>query len=111
MVKMATNSQHLCRLLAEKCGAVFPEDTVAFLPGVRAQDFSTLPYDHLIFTGSPGAGRTVMRSAAENPTPETPDLGGKYPAITPDEFDVDQAAGPISPAKALTPRRRGRRPH
>src|SRR5262249_692472 len=52
MVKMASNSQHLCRLLAEKCHAVFPEDTLAILPGVRPQDFSTLPFDHIIFTGS-----------------------------------------------------------
>ena len=54
MIKMATNSQHLCRLLAEKFAPVFPEDLVAILPGVRAQDFSTLPFDHLIFTGSSG---------------------------------------------------------
>ena len=43
MIKMATNSQHLCRLLADKFREVFPEDVVAILPGVRAQDFSTLP--------------------------------------------------------------------
>src|SRR5689334_20182346 len=49
MIKMASNSQHLARLLAEKLGEVFPEDLVAVLPGVRAQDFSSLPYDHLIF--------------------------------------------------------------
>jgi coniferyl-aldehyde dehydrogenase len=56
-----------------------PEDTSPILPGVRAQDFSTLPYDHIIFTGSADAGRTVMRSAAENLTPVTLELGGKSP--------------------------------
>src|SRR5207244_255685 len=101
MVKMATNSQHLCRLLAEKCRAVFPEDTVAFLPGVRAQDFSTLPYDHLIFTGSADAGRTVMRSAAENLTPVTLELGGKSPTVICEDFDVDEAASRILYAKCL----------
>ncbi|MEO8605699.1 MAG: coniferyl aldehyde dehydrogenase [bacterium] len=101
MVKMATNSQHLCRLLAEKCAAVFPEDTVAILPGVRAQDFSTLPYDHMIFTGSADAGRTVMRSAAENLTPVTLELGGKSPTILCDDFDVDEAAARILYAKFL----------
>ncbi len=101
MVKMATNSQHLCRLLAEKCGAVFPEDTLAILPGVRAQDFSTLPYDHIIFTGSADAGRTVMRSAAENLTPVTLELGGKSPTIICDDFDVDEAASRILYAKFL----------
>jgi len=101
MVKMATNSQHLCRLLAEKCLAVFPEDTLAILPGVRAQDFSTLPFDHIIFTGSADAGRTVMRSAAENLTPVTLELGGKSPTIICDDFDVDEAASRILYAKFL----------
>ncbi len=101
MVKMATNSQHLCRLLAEKCAAVFPEDMLAILPGVRAQDFSSLPYDHIIFTGSADAGRTVMRSAAENLTPVTLELGGKSPTIVCDDFDVEEAASRILYAKFL----------
>ena len=70
--------------------AVFPEDIVAILPGVRAQDFSTLPFDHLIFTGSADAGRTVMRAAAENLTPVTLELGGKSPTIICDDFDVER---------------------
>ena len=101
MIKMAANSQHLCRLLAEKLAAVFPEDTVAVLPGVRAQDFSTLPYDHIIFTGSADAGRTVMRSAAENLTPVTLELGGKSPTIVCDDFDIEEAASRILYAKFI----------
>jgi coniferyl-aldehyde dehydrogenase len=99
MVKMASSSQHLCRLLHEKLSVVFPEDTLALLPGVRAQDFSTLPFDHLIFTGSADAGRTVMRTAAENLTPVTLELGGKSPTILCDDFDVEEAASRILYAK------------
>jgi coniferyl-aldehyde dehydrogenase len=95
MIKMATHSQNLCRLLAELVRAQFAEDQVAILPGVRAQDFSTLPYDHLIFTGSADAGRTVMRSAAENLTPVTLELGGKSPTVICDDYDVDTAAANI----------------
>ena len=101
MVKMATNSQHTCRLLAEKVRELFSEDTLAILPGVRAQDFSTLPYDHLIFTGSADAGRTVMRSAAEHLTPVTLELGGKSPTIICDDFDVDEAASRILYGKLI----------
>src|SRR5262249_15247365 len=101
MIKMASNSQHLCRLLAEKFREVFPEDLVAVLPGVRAQDFSSLPYDHLIFTGSADAGRTVMRAAAENLTPVTLELGGKSPTIICDDYDVEEAASRILYAKYL----------
>jgi coniferyl-aldehyde dehydrogenase len=99
MVKMAANSQNLCRLLAEKFRQHFDEDHVAILPGVRAQDFSSLPYDHLLFTGSADAGRTVMRSAAENLTPVTLELGGKSPTIVCDDFDVETAASRILYAK------------
>ena len=101
MVKMASSSQNLARLLDGKFREVFPEDTVAILPGVRAQDFSTLPYDHMIFTGSADAGRTVMRSAAENLTPVTLELGGKSPTIVCDDFDIAEAASRILYAKFL----------
>jgi coniferyl-aldehyde dehydrogenase len=95
MIKMASHSQTLCRLLHEKFREQFAEDTVAILPGVQAQDFSTLPFDHIIFTGSADAGRTVMRSAAETLTPVTLELGGKSPTIICDDFDVDEAASRI----------------
>jgi coniferyl-aldehyde dehydrogenase len=101
MIKMASSSQHLARLLADRVREVFPADVVAILPGVRAQDFSTLPYDHLIFTGSADAGRTVMKAAAENLTPVTLELGGKSPTILCDDFDVDEAASRILYAKFL----------
>ena len=101
MIKMAANSQHLARLLADKFREVYDEDTVAILPGVRASDFSTLPFDHLCFTGSADVGRTVMRSAADNLTPVTLELGGKSPTIVCDDFDVDRAASRIMYAKLI----------
>jgi coniferyl-aldehyde dehydrogenase len=101
MIKMASNSQNLARLLADKFAEVFPEDVVAVLPGVRAGDFSTLPFDHMIFTGSANVGRTVMRSAADNLTPVTLELGGKSPTVICDDFDVDEAASRIMYAKCV----------
>jgi coniferyl-aldehyde dehydrogenase len=56
MIKMASHSQALCRLLHERLGAVLPEDVVAILPAVPARDFSTLPFDHLLFTAPPTPG-------------------------------------------------------
>jgi coniferyl-aldehyde dehydrogenase len=101
MIKMAAHSQNLCRLLAELVRGAFPEDTLAILPGVRAQDFSTLPFDHLIFTGSADAGRTVMHAAAENLTPVTLELGGKSPTIICDDYDVEAAASNILYGKLI----------
>ena len=101
MIKMASNSQNLARLLAGKFAEQFSEDTVAILPGVPGRDFSTLPFDHLIFTGSADAGRTVMRSAAENLTPVTLELGGKSPTVICPDFDVDEAASHILYGKLI----------
>src|ERR1041385_649604 len=57
----------------------FREDQVDVVTGgveVSAA-FSSLPFDHLIFTGSGGTGMLVLRAASENLTPVTLELGGK----------------------------------
>ncbi len=95
MVKMATNSKHLCALLHELFGEIFPTELIAFLPNVAGSEFAALPFDHLIFTGSADAGRSVMHSAAENLCPVTLELGGKSPAIIADDYDVQEAAARI----------------
>jgi len=46
-----------------------------------ARAFSDLPWDHLLYTGSPDVGRQVMQAAARNLTPVTLELGGKCPAL------------------------------
>ncbi len=43
--------------------------------------FTTLPFDHLFFTGSTPVGRLVAQAAAKNLTPVTLELGGKSPAL------------------------------
>jgi len=46
-----------------------------------ARAFSELPWNHLLYTGSPNVGRQVMQAAARNLTPVTLELGGKCPAV------------------------------
>lgn len=101
MVKMAKNSQNLCRLLDELSRSVFDDDTLAFLPGVSAADFTPLPFDHLIFTGSPQSGKVVMKTAADNLTPVTLELGGKSPAVICDDYDINKATDRITYTKFL----------
>jgi len=95
MVKMAANSRNLCELLHRLIAEQFDEATLAILPGVKGSDFTTLPFDHVIFTGSAETGRTVMRAAAENLTPVTLELGGKSPTVIADDFDLELAASRI----------------
>jgi coniferyl-aldehyde dehydrogenase len=70
-------------LLAELVASTFDRDHVTVANGGidLAREFSRLPWDHLVFTGSPGVGREVMRAAAENLVPVTLELGGKCPAV------------------------------
>lgn len=99
MIKMAANSQNLCRLLTDLVGQVFDQDTIAILPGVSAAEFTDMPYDHLVFTGSPGVGRQVMAKAAQFLTPVTLELGGKSPSIIADDFDVKEACSRLLQGK------------
>ncbi len=43
--------------------------------------FSSLAFDHLMFTGSTRVGKQVMKAASEHLTPVTLELGGKSPAV------------------------------
>ena len=61
----------------------------------------TLPFDHLIFTGSTRVGRIVAEAAGRNLTPVTLELGGKSPAIVDRTADLNEAAERIGYAKLL----------
>ncbi len=83
LVKMSEITPATASLFAELVGRYFAEDELSVVEGdVKvAREFSQLPFDHLLFTGSTSVGRQVMRAAAENLTPVTLELGGKSPAI------------------------------
>jgi coniferyl-aldehyde dehydrogenase len=93
MVKMSENSRHLTRLLMEISGKYFNRDKLAFFEetGGVGIEFSQLPFDHLIFTGSGQTGRKVMAAAAKNLVPVTLELGGKCPAIIAPDYDLKKA--------------------
>ena len=103
MVKMSENSRHLAELLIENSPKYFPEDKLAFFDdgGGRGPAFSSLPFDHLIFTGSGQTGRAVMANAARNLTPVTLELGGKSPAIVAPDFPIKTTAERILWAKTF----------
>ncbi|STX51323.1 alcohol dehydrogenase [Legionella busanensis] len=46
-----------------------------------AEKFTSLPFAHLLFTGSTSIGKKVMATASKNLTPVTLELGGKSPTI------------------------------
>ncbi|MGI2067068.1 coniferyl aldehyde dehydrogenase [Shewanella sp. MF08487] len=94
----ATN-QVIKQLLAE----VFDESHVAVIEGEAdvAAEFSALPFDHLLFTGSTTVGRHVMRAAANNLTPVTLELGGKSPVIIAPDMSLEIAVERMIYGKCL----------
>jgi len=67
--------------------------------GEVASRFTTLPFDHLLFTGSTQVGKIVAKAAAENLTPVTLELGGKSPAIVDEDYSIERAATTVAWAK------------
>ena len=103
MIKVSEFSPRTTALLRTMLGECFPEDEVAVCGGAveAAQAFNALPFNHLVFTGSPRVGREVMRAASENLTPVTLELGGKSPAIVGIDADLRDAALRIAHGKAF----------
>jgi acyl-CoA reductase-like NAD-dependent aldehyde dehydrogenase len=102
-IKMSEFTPRTGKLFAELIDTYFTNDEVLVVNGEAdvAQVFSTLPFDHLLFTGSTAVGKLVMRSAAENLTPVTLELGGKSPAIIGPDADIAVAAEKIMFGKCL----------
>jgi coniferyl-aldehyde dehydrogenase len=61
--------------------------------------FVSLPFDHLLFTGSTRVGRLVMKAASENLVPVTLELGGKSAVIVHDTYSISKAARRIVTGK------------
>ncbi|MGQ0619477.1 MAG: aldehyde dehydrogenase family protein [Panacagrimonas sp.] len=63
--------------------------------------FARLPFDHLLFTGSPAIGAEVMAQAALNLVPVTLELGGKCPVIIAPDADIVDAAKELIATKTM----------
>jgi coniferyl-aldehyde dehydrogenase len=103
LVKMSEYTPRTTEALRAVLADAFSEDEVAVIGGAvdAARAFTRLPFDHLVFTGSPAVAPHVMRAAAENLVPVTLELGGKSPAIVAPGADLVDAAARIAHGKAF----------
>jgi coniferyl-aldehyde dehydrogenase len=83
MIKPSEITPRFSELLASIVTEFFAPEEMAVVVGdaETGRDFTSLPFDHLLFTGSTAIGRQVAQAAAKNLTPVTLELGGKSPAI------------------------------
>ncbi len=88
----------------KKLFAKYFEDSEIYIatggPEVGAA-FSSLPLDHIIFTGATSIGKLVMKAAAENLTPVTLELGGKSPLVVSESIAIAEAAEKIITGKGM----------
>lgn len=103
MIKLSEFTPNLNKALKRVLANVFDEAEVIVIEGEAnmGAQFSALPFAHLFFTGSPRVGKLVMKSAADNLTPVTLELGGKSPVIIDNEISMSMAVERIICGKSL----------
>ena len=103
MLKPSEFTERTSELTKELVEKYFAPEEVAVFTGSPevAQAFSSLPFDHLLFTGSTETGRKVMEAAAKNLVPVTLELGGKSPVILGRGADLERAGERIAAGKMM----------
>jgi aldehyde dehydrogenase (NAD+) len=84
-------------LLLELIPKYFEPEALAAVTGSREEvtELLQLPFDFIFLTGSVGAGKAVMKAAAEHLTPVLLELGGQTPAIVDETANLPDAAKKI----------------
>lgn len=80
MVKPSEVSSHTAAAISTVFPKYFPPELVSIVNGDVAQTTELLKerFDHIFYTGSTAVGKIVMAAAAQNLTPVTLELGGKW---------------------------------
>lgn len=103
MIKPSELCPQYSALLARLVAEYFDPAELQVVEGdaAVAAAFSSLPFDHLLFTGSTSVGRLVAAAAAKNLTPVTLELGGKSPAIIDPDCDLERSAKRLAWGKLI----------
>ncbi len=103
IIKPSEYTPETSAVMAEIFPTVFDELEIAVVTGgpQTGADFSSLPFDHLLFTGATSVARHVMRAAAENLVPVTLELGGKSPVVVGRSADMQKTTDAIMTGKML----------
>ncbi len=101
MLKPSELTPHTSAQLASLVAQFFSPDEFCVVQGDAAVAalVASLPFDHLVFTGSTAVGRKVAQAAAAHLTPTTLELGGKSPCIIDADCDLQDAALKIAHGK------------
>ncbi|PDQ22493.1 coniferyl aldehyde dehydrogenase [Mesorhizobium sanjuanii] len=103
LLKPSELTPRFSALLDWLVGEHFAPDEMSVVNGDAevGKAFVSMPFDHLLFTGSTAVGRQVAMEAAANLTPVTLELGGKSPAIFDSSCDLDASVSSVAYGKLL----------
>ncbi|MCL4674042.1 MAG: coniferyl aldehyde dehydrogenase [Sphingomonadaceae bacterium] len=103
MIKPSEFTERTSEIMGDIVAKYFAEEEVALFTGGPevAGAFSSLSFDHLVFTGSTATGRRVMGAAAKNLCPVTLELGGKSPVIMGRSADFAKAGERVALGKMM----------
>lgn len=103
MIKMSEFTPVTSALVEKLIGEAFsPEEIAVFNGGPEVgQAFSSLPFDHLLFTGATSIGKHILHAAADSLTPVTLELGGKSPTIFGESADIERGTSRVAMGKMM----------
>ena len=98
IIKPSEMTPAMSAVITDIVTQVFRPEEVSVFEGDAgvASYLTSLPFDHIFFTGSPAVGKHVMSAAAKNLTSVTLELGGKSPVIVDQSANLKKAAGSIA---------------
>jgi coniferyl-aldehyde dehydrogenase len=94
IIKPSELTPRTSEAIARAVRDTFTADEVAVVEGGAdvARELTSLPLDHILFTGSTHVGRIVATAAAQNLTSTTLELGGKSPTLIHPDYPLEKAA-------------------
>jgi len=103
MAKMSELTPNTTALIQRLVAERFEDKLFSIVTGgiEVSAEFSSLPFDHLMFTGSTKVGKKIALAAARNLTPVTLELSGKSPVVICNSYDIEEASQRIIWGKAF----------
>ena len=103
MAKPSEFTPHTAQLIKDAVEKYFDSSEFAVILGGPdvGNEFTSMPLDHLLYTGSGAVAKKVVANAAQNLVPTTLELGGKSPTIISSDANLSLAAKRIMFVKSL----------
>ena len=103
MIKPSEFTPATSQLIYEMVSKTFDPTEIAVVTGGPevGQAFSSLAFDHMVFTGATSVARHIMAAASKNLVPVTLELGGKSPTVISETADLTEAIERIMVGKML----------